>query len=112
MSTRSSSNWESLRDGSRLTVQSSSSGRDPVVERLRGQIAAVDVDLVDLVNRRLELVRELWAHKRTTSQPLRSPEREEWLLGHLLSSNRGPLSEAGVRRLHGLLLELVRSELE
>ena len=85
---------------------------DQLVERLREQIAALDVELVDLVNRRLALVDELWAHKRTSAQPLRSPEREEWLLQHLLASNSGPLSEAGVRRLHALVLELVRSELE
>jgi chorismate mutase len=85
---------------------------DPLVEQLREQIAALDVELVDLVNRRLALVDELWAHKRAEAQPLRSPEREEWLLQHLLASNSGPLSEAGVRRLHAMLLELVRSELE
>ena len=85
--------------------------KDPLVDGLREQIAALDVEIVDLVNRRLALVTTLWAHKREHDQPLRSPEREEWLLRHLLSSNSGPLSEAGVKRLQELLLELTRSEL-
>ena len=85
--------------------------KDPLVEGLREQIAALDVEIVDLVNRRLGLVSTLWAHKREHEQPLRSPEREEWLLQHLLASNSGPLSEAGVKRLQELLLELTRSEL-
>jgi chorismate mutase / prephenate dehydratase len=85
--------------------------KDPRVESLREQIAALDVEIVDLVNRRLGLVSGLWAHKREHDQPLRSPEREEWLLQHLLDSNTGPLSEAGVKRLQELLLELTRSEL-
>ena len=85
--------------------------KDPMVESLREQIAALDVEIVDLVNRRLVLVTTLWEHKREHEQPLRSPEREEWLLQHLLASNSGPLSEAGVKRLQGLLLDLTRSEL-
>ena len=55
--------------------------------------------------------RHLWAHKREQAQPLRSPEREEWLLQHLLAQNDGPLTEAGVRSLQAALLELTRSEL-
>ncbi len=85
--------------------------KDPLVESLREQIAALDVEIVDLVNRRLALVMTLWEHKRVHEQPLRSPEREEWLLQHLLASNSGPLSEAGVKRLQGLLLDLARTEL-
>ena len=85
--------------------------KDLLVDGLRAQIAALDVEIVDLVNRRLGLVSTLWAHKRYTEQPLRSPEREEWLLCHLLESNSGPLSEDGVKRLQELLLDLTRSEL-
>ncbi len=84
---------------------------DSLVEGLREQITAADVELVELVNRRLRIVAELWSHKREHAQPLRSPEREEWLLQHLLRSNSGPLSETGVRRLHELILELTRNEL-
>jgi chorismate mutase len=90
-----------------VTAETSSS----VVDGLRGQITAIDVELVELVNRRLRVVDELWSHKRENAQPLRSPEREEWLLQHLLEGNNGPLSEAGVRRLHELVLELARNEL-
>jgi chorismate mutase len=85
--------------------------RDPLVEGLREQIAALDVEIVELVNRRLGLVTALWAHKREHEQPLRSPEREAWLLQHLLRSNSGPLTDAGVKRLQESLLELTRSEL-
>jgi chorismate mutase len=85
--------------------------KDPLVDGLRAQIAALDVEIVDLVNRRLSIVSTLWAHKREHEQPLRSPEREEWLLQHLLASNSGPLSEDGVKRLQEFLLDLTRGEL-
>jgi chorismate mutase len=85
--------------------------KDPLVDGLRAQISALDVEIVDLVNRRLGVVSTLWAHKREHEQPLRSPEREEWLLQHLLASNSGPLSEDGVKRLQEFLLDLTRGEL-
>jgi chorismate mutase len=89
----------------------SAQAENRLVEELREQIAVLDVEILDLVNRRLGLVSSLWAHKREHEQPLRSPEREEWLLQHLLASNSGPLSEAGVRDLQAWLLELTRDEL-
>ena len=85
--------------------------QDPLVDELREQITALDVEILELVNRRLGLVSTLWAHKREQAQPLRAPEREEWLLQHLLAQNDGPLTEAGVRSLQAALLELTRSEL-
>ena len=89
----------------------SAQAENPLVEELREQIAALDVEILNLVNRRVGLVSSLWAHKREHEQPLRSPAREEWLLQQLLAANRGPLSEAGVRDVQALLLELMRSEL-
>ena len=89
----------------------SSDTSSSLVEGLREQITACDVELIELVNRRLAIVTQLWSHKREHAQPLRSPEREAWLLQHLQESNHGPLSEAGVRRLHELILELTRDEL-
>ena len=89
----------------------SAQAENPLVEELREQIAALDVEILNLINRRVGLVSSLWAHKREHEQPLRSPAREEWLLQQLLAANRGPLSEAGVRDVQAMLLELMRSEL-
>ena len=72
-----------------------SASPDPLVEGLREQIAALDVEIVELVNRRLGLVSTLWAHKREHEQPLRSPEREEWLLQHLLALEQRPAQRGG-----------------
>ena len=85
--------------------------KDPLVDGLRAQINALDAEIVELVNRRLGVVSALWEHKRKHAQPLRSPEREERLLQHLLASNSGPLSEDGVKRLQEFLLDLTRGEL-
>jgi chorismate mutase len=86
-------------------------GRDPVVDALREQIAEADRELVALVNRRLQLVAELWAHKRTHGQPLSAPERERWLYEHLAEANAGPLSAGGLAELVAFVLELTKQEL-
>jgi chorismate mutase len=85
--------------------------RDPVVEGLREQIAAADRELVAIVNRRLQLVSELWEHKRAEGQPLTAPERERWLYEHLAEANGGPLSERSLDELVAFVLDLTKREL-
>jgi len=87
-------------------------GSDPVVDGLREQISAADRELVALVNRRLQLVAELWAHKRAHGLPLSAPERERWLYEHLAEANAGPLSDGGLAELVAFVLELTKQELD
>jgi chorismate mutase len=84
---------------------------DPVVERLRDQIAAVDRGLVDAVNRRLELVAELWRHKEAHGLPMLAPDREQAMIAHLTEHNRGPLSAEGLKEFYAGVLALTKREL-
>ena len=43
--------------------------------------------------------------------PFLDPDREASLLAHLKEKNAGPLSDAGVERLVGFVLQLVKDEL-
>ncbi len=83
---------------------------DPVLERLREQIAATDREILELVNRRLGLVREIRAHKDAHGVAFVDPDQEERLLARLRELNGGPLSANGVERLFGELLALVKAE--
>jgi chorismate mutase len=85
--------------------------RDPVVRDLRTRITAVDRAILAAANERLELVRELKAHKRANGWDFVDPEREAKLLDFLAAENPGPLSDAGVRRLFGDVLDLTKREL-
>jgi chorismate mutase len=87
-------------------------GSDPVVDGLREQISAADRELVALVNRRLQLVAELWEHKRAQGLPISAPERERWLYEHLTEANAGPLSDGGLAELVAFVLELTKQELD
>jgi chorismate mutase / prephenate dehydratase len=84
--------------------------RDPVVRDLREQIAATDADLVDTVNRRVELVRRLKEHKAAQGYDFVDHSQEERLIDRLAAGNRGPLSENGLRELYRTLLELTKRE--
>lgn len=83
---------------------------DPVLQRYRDQIAALDRGIVAAINERLRLVRELHDYKGEQGIPVRDPERERWLADHLAETNEGPLSTGGLRELVAFVLELVRRE--
>ena len=82
-----------------------------MLERLREQVAATDRNILELVNRRLELVREIRAHKDEQGISFLDPGQEERLLARLRDLNGGPLSTDGVERLFRELLGLVKAEL-
>jgi chorismate mutase/prephenate dehydratase len=83
---------------------------DPLVS-FREEITAVDLELLELVNRRLDLVRALHDYKLAEGLPLRDPAREDALVRELQERNPGPLSDAGVDSLFRHVLELTRQEL-
>ena len=84
--------------------------QDPAVRELRERIAENDRAIVAAVNRRIELVSELRAHKIVRGYSLVDLSRESWLLEHLAESNAGPLSPDGLRELYLALLELTKRE--
>ena len=82
-----------------------------LVAEARAEIDGIDRQLLELVNRRLEVVRRLHDHKVANGIPLRDPGREESMVRDLQGANRGPLSDDGVRALVHHVLELTRREL-
>lgn len=92
-------------------MSSREADRDPAVRELREQIAATDVELVDAVNRRLELVRRLREHKAARGYDFVDRAQEERLVSRLAEANHGPLSAEGLRELYQALLDLTKREL-
>jgi chorismate mutase len=84
---------------------------DPLIRRLREQVSDNDRVLIEAMNRRLELVAQMWALKRSRGIDVLDPEREEWMLRYLSRANRGPLSQHGLEELFGKVLELTKDEL-
>jgi chorismate mutase len=80
------------------------------LEELRERVSEVDREIVDAINRRLELVRLVWAHKREHGLEEIDPERERWLHEHLAAQNRGPLSRDGLEEIYAAILDLTKRE--
>jgi len=81
------------------------------LEQLRDRIAATDAEILELVNRRLQLVGEIRALKQAHDLAFVDPGQEERLLARLRELNSGPLSDESVDRLFGEILALVKQEL-
>src|SRR5947208_10459811 len=79
---------------------------------LRERIAALDRELLDALNRRLELVAHVQEHKHATGTRLIDSKREAELLQQLAAANDGPLSERGVHSLFGAVLDVMKQELQ
>jgi chorismate mutase len=82
-----------------------------VIEEARVEITRIDTELLDALNRRLEVVQRLHDYKVREGIPLRDPSREEALVVALQAVNEGPLSADAVERFFHFVLDLTREEL-
>jgi chorismate mutase/prephenate dehydratase len=69
------------------------------IEGWRGEIDQVDMELLDLLNKRARLAIEVGALKKAAGLPLCDPERERSVLQRLQQANAGPLDAPAVARL-------------
>ena len=80
----------------------------PELKMKRKEIDRVDKGLLDLLNRRIRLVREAIAIKKKTGEKLRVFEREKGIIRSLKSKNRGPLKEAELEQIFRAILAMGR----
>ena len=84
---------------------------DKTLDDLREQLAVNDRALLDVVNKRLDLVQQIKQRKAELGVEFVDPEREAWLLNHLRDANSGQLSDEGLRELLVAVLDLTKREL-
>jgi chorismate mutase len=84
---------------------------DAALDDLRELLAVNDSALLDLVNNRLDLVRQIKQRKAELGVAFVDPEREAWLLDHLREANKGPLSDEGLAEFLTTVLDLTKREL-
>jgi chorismate mutase-like protein len=75
----------------------------------RRKIDEIDKKLVELLNERSRCVLEIGRLKRQDGSALYQPDREREVLTAVEQANRGPLSEAAIRRLFERILDEARS---
>jgi chorismate mutase/prephenate dehydratase len=77
---------------------SQGSARSPSgFKSLRSQIDKLDLQIVDLINKRAGLAAEIGRHKNDQGTEVFLPAREEEVYKHVLEANKGPLDEATIR---------------
>jgi prephenate dehydrogenase len=80
------------------------------LEGLRNEISELDRRLLELLNRRLELVAAVRAYKDSAGERWIDPEREAELLQALVATNPGPLSDRGVTSVFSAVLDVLKQE--
>jgi len=85
-------------------------GDDPVIKQFRDQISDNDLKIIDAVNRRLKLVKQLKAYKEQHGVDFLDPAREEWMLTFVSRANKGPLSRDGLAELYRDIVAITKRE--
>ncbi len=79
------------------------------LDEWRKKVDEVDLELVELLNRRAEYAAEIGKVKRKLGLDAYSPEREEEIMRNVLSNNHGPLSPQAIRRLFERIIDESRA---
>ena len=83
---------------------------DPVIKQFREQISDNDLKLLELVNKRIRLVGQLWEYKRQQGMDVYAPAREDWLVTYATRANKGPLSPAALSEIYRHVIEVTQHE--
>jgi chorismate mutase len=83
---------------------------DPVIKQFREKISDNDLKLLELVNKRIKLVAQLWQYKRQQGMDVYAPAREDWLVTYATRANKGPLSPAALSEIYRHLIEVTQHE--
>ena len=75
----------------------------------RHRIDELDKRLVELLNERSRCALEIGKLKHEAKVPLYQPDRENQVLQNVERANRGPLSDAAIRRLFERIIDEARS---
>jgi len=75
----------------------------------RRRIDELDRKLVELLNERSKCALEIGRLKQASNLPLYQPDREKEVLENAERNNRGPLSDAAIRRLFERIIDEARA---
>ena len=75
----------------------------------RRRMDEIDKKLVELLNERSQCALEVGKLKRAAGMPIYQPARENEVLANAARNNKGPLSNAAIRRLFERIIDEARS---
>jgi chorismate mutase len=75
----------------------------------RGEIDAIDRQLVALLNERGRVVERIGEVKQTVSMPVYEPKREDEVYANIIAANGGPISHEAIRRIFERVIDEMRT---
>src|ERR1700733_12115579 len=75
----------------------------------RARIDDLDRQLVELLNRRTQIVEDIGRAKEAAGLPIYEPNREEDVFRNVFSKNQGPLSTEALRGIYERIIDEMRS---
>lgn len=79
------------------------------IQALRKKIDTIDSEIVQLLNQRALLAKEIHKVKKSNSLPLYDPKREEEIFENLSKANQGPLFDEAFREIYETILQWMKS---
>ena len=84
---------------------------DPVIKQFREKISDNDLKVVELLNKRVKLVTQLWQYKRQQEMDMYEPLRARTaLLTYVTRANNGPLSGDALAELYRRIIDVTKHE--
>jgi len=79
------------------------------IRELRKKIDEIDEQILELLNKRAELVIEVGKHKAKTKKSVFAPEREKHILKKVASANKGLLPNSALQAIYGEIISACRA---
>jgi chorismate mutase len=79
------------------------------LNRCRVLIDALDLQLLDLLNRRTAIVEDIGRIKRHLHMSIYEPKREDQVFANVLAHNRGPLPPDAIKRIFERIIDEMRT---
>jgi chorismate mutase/prephenate dehydratase len=79
------------------------------LQNLRKQIDRIDLQILELLNKRSTIGQKIGKIKRELAQPIYDPQREEELLRELEQKNKGPITSGAIRSIYREVFSSSRS---
>ncbi len=80
-----------------------------LLKESRSRIDELDRQLVELLNRRTQIVEDIGRAKEAAGLPIYEPNREEDVFRNVFSHNQGPLSTEALRGIYERIIDEMRS---
>lgn len=77
--------------------------------RCRARIDALDVEILHLINERTAIVEEIGRVKQELRLAIYEPKREDEVYRNILTNNKGPLPDDGVKRIFERIIDEMRN---